>query len=113
MWCKGEIYDLFAMKECIQSFNNFSEEKYKHELKIQQHQEEIIKINTGKKTLKNFFKSTSSKQLDIENLRNTIETTKIILKNYTKIINILTVYLADIAIPEFKEDKIQVISLYK
>jgi len=52
MWCKGKIYDLYAMQECIQSYNMMQEEKFKCQQKIQQCEEDITKLNSGKKTFK-------------------------------------------------------------
>lgn len=57
------------MQEWIQSYNSIGEERYKAQWKIQQYEEDIAKINSGKKSIKNLFKSSSSKQVDIQNLK--------------------------------------------
>ncbi len=95
------------MQECIQSYQSTIEERFKAQSKIRQYEEDIAKINSGGKSIKNLFKSSSRKQVDIQNLKNSIETTETIVLNYKKIINILTVYLSEIALPQFKEDKIK------
>ena len=61
--------------------------------------------------MKNIFKSTSTKQIDIQNLKNTIETTERVVLQYRMTINMINVYLSDIAIPKFKGEKIK--SYYK
>lgn len=111
MWAKGEIYDIYAMREAVEARNSLIEQKYKYEQQKQQCEEDIVKIHSGKKTLKNIFKSSSSKQIDIQNLKNSIETTERVVTQYKTIINMINIYLSDIAIPKFKEEKLK--SYYK
>lgn len=68
-------------------------------------QAELDKLNAGKKSVKNFFKSKSSKENTIVNLQANIELANKDLEDYSKLINFLTIYHGQIAIPKFKSGK--------
>lgn len=55
-------------------------------------QAELDKLNTGKKSIKNFFKSKTTKENDMVNLQSSIELANKDLEDYTKLINFLTIY---------------------
>lgn len=94
------------MNEAITSRDELLDSKIKLEQKKQQYEESITDISSGKKKLKNLFKSSSSKSIDIQNLKNNIELIEREISQYKKIINIVNVYLAEVAIPKFKEEKL-------
>jgi hypothetical protein len=47
-WAKGEIYDIYAMKEAIETRDAFIDQKYKHDQRKHQCEEDILKMNSGK-----------------------------------------------------------------
>lgn len=59
----------------------------------------------GKTTLKNFFRSKTGKENEILNLQAAIEATGRDIEDYKKLVNFLTVYHGQIAIPKFKKEK--------
>lgn len=61
----------------------------------------------GKKTLKSIFKSKSSKDNDIVNLQAAIEVANRDIEDYKKLVNFLTIYHGQVAIPKFKKEKIK------
>ena len=67
---------------------------------------ELEKLSQGKSTLKSIFKSKSSKENDILNLQAAIEVANKDIEDYKKVINFLTIYHGQVAIPKFKKQKI-------
>ena len=68
---------------------------------------ELDKLTQGKKTLKTIFKSKSGKENDILNLQAAIEVAGKDIEDYKKLINFLTIYHGEVAIPKFKKEKIK------
>ena len=66
---------------------------------------EMEKLMAGKKTLKSFFKSASSKENDINNLRVAIDRANADIDDYGRLIHFLTIYLSEGAIDKFKNQK--------
>lgn len=62
------------------------------EAKKRNDQQELEKLNLGKKTLKSIFKSKSSKENDMLNLQANIEVANKDIEDYKKLINFLTIY---------------------
>ncbi len=63
------------------------------------------KLSQGKTTLKNFFKSKSGKENEILNLQAAIEAANRDIEDYKKLVNFLTIYHGQIALPKFKKEK--------
>jgi hypothetical protein len=57
--------------------------------------------------MKSIFKSKSGKENDILNLQAAIEVANKDMEDYKKLINFLTIYHGQIAIPKFKKEKIR------
>ena len=55
--------------------------------------------------MKNFFKSKSAKENDMVNLQSNIEFANKDIEDYSKLINFLTIYHGQKAIPNFKNGK--------
>lgn len=106
-WVKEEIIDLHALLESICHRNMLESRKTKVENKIKSANSELDKLNQGKKTLKTFWKSSSSKANTISNLTTFIAQAEKDVENYEKMIKIVTIYLHKKVIPEFKERKIK------
>ncbi len=64
-------------------------------------------MNTGKFTFKGMFKSQTGKATETQNILQQISQTEKDIVNYEVIKNFLIIYLAEIAIPAFKAQKIQ------
>jgi len=64
----------------------------------------LILVN---RNIKNIFKSSSSRHITIQNLKNSIEVTERQISQYKKIVNMVNMYLANIAIPAFKQEKME------
>jgi len=62
------------------------------ESKKRDEQEELDKLTMGKTTLKSFFKSKEGKENDIKLLQKSIKTCDILIEEYKKLINFITVY---------------------
>lgn len=71
-WLKDEIIDFHSLVEAISQREIIESLKHKTELKKKSCQSELDKLNAGKKTLKTFFKSSSSKANEITSLTQTI-----------------------------------------
>lgn len=106
-WVKEEIIDLHALLEAIGHKNSLESRKAKIENKIRSANSELDKLSQGKKTLKTFWKSSSSKANTITNLTTFIAEAQKDIENYEKMIKIATIYLDKKVIPEFKERKIK------
>ena len=55
--------------------------------------------------MKNFFKSKSGKENEILNLQAAIEAANRDIEDYKKLVNFLTIYHGQIALPKFKKEK--------
>jgi hypothetical protein len=72
LWVKGEIYDIGAMEDAILGRDKMSENRNNLSKKVKGDIAVLEKLNTGKKTLKTFFKSQGGRQTEITNLNNSI-----------------------------------------
>ena len=79
--------------------------KIKLETKQRNNESRLNTLETGKKSLRNLFKSKSSKENEADTLRHLIDIESADIINYMKITNIITQYIAEKAIPFFKNDK--------
>lgn len=71
-WIKEEIYDLQAILEAIDCKENLDKLLVKTRSKKKQCEKNLDTLNTGKKTLTNFWKSQGSKANEITRLTATI-----------------------------------------
>ena len=110
-WIKGELGDVMAMLEAIASKDRMIQNRNKLESKKKSSQNELDDLSVGKKTLKNLFKSATSKQNKILTLGQNIIKYDEDIEYLEKIIRMLEVNLAENIIPKF-ENK-QVNSYYK
>lgn len=81
----------------------------KHQLdsekKIVASQSKHDTLKAGKTTMTNFWKSKSTKESDALKLSGAIEIIKQEVDDYKQLINFLTIYHGQIAIPRFKRTK--------
>jgi hypothetical protein len=65
-------------------------------------------LTVGKATLKSFFKSKSQKESNILTLQAALEIADQEIIDFKKLINFLTIYHGEVAIPKFKASKSRV-----
>ena len=104
-WIKGEVYDLQCVLECIARKEGVESTKAKAISKVKDNKDTVEKMNTGKFTFKGMFMSNSSKASETQNILQNISQTERDILNYEVIKNYLIIYLAEIAIPAFKNQK--------
>lgn len=106
-WVKEEIIDLNALIEAIGHKNSLESRKLKLETRIKNSNNELEKLNAGKKTLKTIFKTQSGKANTITNLTTFIAQAEKDVEILEKLIKVLTIYLYTKVLPEFKEKKVK------
>uniref|UniRef100_A0A7S3JE66 Uncharacterized protein n=1 Tax=Euplotes harpa TaxID=151035 RepID=A0A7S3JE66_9SPIT len=106
-WVREELVDLHSLLEAIGHKNSLESRKLKLENKIKSANNDLEKLNTGKKTIKTIFKSQSGKQSMITNLTTFIAQAEKDVETYGKIIKVVTMYLHQHVIPAFKEKKVK------
>lgn len=106
-WVKEEIIDLHALLQAVGQKNGLEGRRHKLEGKIKSANNELEKLNAGKKTFKTLFKSQSGKASTITNLTTFIAQAEKDIEIYDKLIKVVTVYLAEKVIPQFKSQKVR------
>jgi hypothetical protein len=105
IWLKGEVLDLKGIIDAISGREFVVKQLSNTESKKRSDQQELEKLSQGKTTLKSIFKSKSKKENDILNLQASIEISNKDIEDYKKLINFLTIYHGQDAIPKFKKEK--------
>ena len=103
-WCKGEIYDIKAVVNAITQKDNFEKMLKKTESKKATTETDLDNVNAGKKTIRTMFKD----EKDSTKLQTTIEITAKELENLETLISLITIYLGEKIIPQFKKDKLKI-----
>jgi predicted nuclease with TOPRIM domain len=106
-WIKSEVMDLEAMQHCINQRNKLIEFKDKISGKIRTNEERLNILMTGKASIRNMFKSKNSKDTEQGTLKIIVEKDRVEILDYQRIINIINQYIAEKALPFFKEDKMR------
>ena len=104
-WVKEEIYDLHAILEAIHTKEKLENQLSKTRSKKKSSQSALDKLNQGKKTLTNFWKSQSAKANDITSHTQTIAKCESDIMNYERMINVVAANLCENSIPGFKSNK--------
>ena len=102
---KSEILEMNALIEAISRKEGVEGARQRALQKIRSRKETIDKMNQGKFTFKGLFKSTGEKASQVQSMLNQISDLEKDVKNYEIIRNFLIIYLAEVAIPQFKEKK--------
>lgn len=116
-WCKGEIYDLQAMCEAVAAKENLEKSHKRLEGKKMDTQKDLENVNQGRKTVRTIFKN----EKDTGGMLNQIESVSIIISNLINVLQsereienlqtlseIVTIYLGEHIIPNFKKDKLSI-----
>lgn len=104
-WIRGEQLDLKAMMEAVDKRDEVEGMKTKLENKKKSDSTELDKLSAGKKTMGTLLKGASGKQDRITNLQNSIAQTEKDVENYDVISKMVSSYLGEQVIPEFKGSK--------
>jgi hypothetical protein len=102
-WVKSELMELHSLIEAISRKEGVEAARTKALAKIRDRKETIDKMNTGKFTFKGLFKNNSEKATSVQQMLTQIEQLERDVKNYEVIRNFLIIYLAEVAIPAFKD----------
>ena len=105
IWLKGELIDMKGISDALAGREAVVKAQSNVMSKKRSDQAELDKLNQGKKSMKNFFKSKSAKENDMVNLQSNIELANKDLEDYSKLINFLTIYHGQVAVPKFKNGK--------
>ena len=103
-WCKGEIYDIKAVVNAIAHKDNFEGMLKKTEKRKATTEADLDNVNAGKKTIRTMFKD----EKDSTRMQTAIEITAKELDNLETLISIITIYLGEKIIPQFKKDKLKI-----
>ena len=101
-WVKGEIFDILAVFNACDCKDKTQDKVNKNVKKKKNTQEDIDNITTGKKTLSTLLKN----QSDTGNMMNKIESTDQEIENLNNIYDVITIYLGEKIIPDFKKKRI-------
>ena len=105
LWLKGEFLDVSGMYDALQEREGVMKAQLNTEQKKRDDQKELDKLTLGKTTMKSLFKSKSQKESNILSLQAAIEIADQEIIDFRKLINFLTIYHGQIAIPKFKSAK--------
>ena len=105
LWLKGEFLDVSGMYDALQGREGVMKAQLNTEQKKRDDQKELDKLTLGKTTMKSLFKSKSQKESNILSLQAAIEIADQEIIDFRKLINFLTIYHGQIAIPKFKTAK--------
>lgn len=106
-WIKSEVMDLEAMQNCINERNKLIDLKDKISNRIRTSEARLNVLMTGKASIRNIFKTKVTKDTEQGTLKIMIDKDRIEVQDYQKIINIINQYIAEKALPFFKEDKMR------
>ncbi len=104
-WVKSELMELQALIEAISRKEGVEAARTKALSKIKDRKETIDKMNQGKFTFKGLFKNQTEKATSVQSMLNNIAELEKDVKNYEIIRNYLIIYLAEVAIPAFRDQK--------
>ena len=104
-WIKGEIFNLNALTAAIGEKESCESRKQNSIKRIAADRDTNNKLSEGKFTLKTMFKSKNDKAKTQAILLERIAQSERDVENWDKIKRFLIVYLAEVAIPDFKASR--------
>ena len=102
LWIKGEYLDVKGMHEALMGREGTMKAMLATEQKKRDNSKELQKLSEGKKTLKSVFKSKTQKESNILTLKASLEIADQEIEDFRKLIQFLTIYHGQVAIPKFK-----------
>jgi len=106
-WVKGEILSLEALIDAINHKDMIAHKQESCKKEILELNKDIAKIGAGKTTFGSLFKSDSSKQQSIVKKKAMVVELEKDVENYEVIKKYLTIYLANLGIPNFKKERVE------
>lgn len=103
-WCKGEIYDIEAVTSAVNIIDTIKKRIAENERKKRSTQGDLDNITTGRKTVSTMFKNAS----DTGNMVSKIEITDREIESLQTLWDIVTIYLGERIIPDFKKKKTEI-----
>lgn len=105
-WCKGELYDIEAVYSALQLKDKIQEKIGKTEKKKRNTQENLDNVTTGRKTVKTLFKNQNDTGKMVTNIENTDKE----IESLTVLYDVITIYLGESIVPQFKSRKVKIYS---
>jgi hypothetical protein len=101
-WTKGQILDLNAISAAIVSRGFVEQQEKKLTAKKISDQKDLDNLNAGKTSVGTLFKSKG----DAGNIAQKVEMTEKDIASTTALKDLLTIYIGEKVIPEFKKNKL-------
>jgi len=105
VWLKGEQLDMKGLLTALTGRENVMRAQMACEQKRRENQTELDKLEMGKTSFKNFFKSKSSKDTSKLTLKADIEAANHTIEDYRKLVNFITIQHGHMTIDKFKSHK--------
>lgn len=106
IWLKGEQLDMKGMLDGLIGRENVMRQQIAAEQKRRDNQLELDKLEMGKTSFKNFFKSKDSKDNSKITLKAQIEAAAHSIEDYRKLTNFITILHGLVVIDKFKKTKV-------
>jgi len=106
IWIKGEQLDMKGMLDALQGRESVMRVQMGLEQKKRDNEAELMKLDAGKTSMKNFFKSKSSKESSKLTIKAVIDTQVQQIDDYAKLVHFITILHGLNAIDRFKRDKV-------
>lgn len=103
----GEISDIESLQEAIHCRDKSIQHRGKLESKKKANNDELNKLNAGKKTFKTLFTSKSGTQTKITTLSAQISQLEKDIEEMDKLVKMIEVHLGEAVIPLFKETQMK------
>lgn len=106
-WILGEITDIESLQEAIACRDKSIQHKGKLDTKKKAANDELNKLNAGKKTFKTLFTSKSGTQTKITTLSADISQFEKDIEEMEKLVKMIEIHLGETVIPHFKETQMK------
>lgn len=106
IWIKGEQLDMKGMLDALLGREGIMRMQINSENQRRTDQNEVDKLDMGKTSFKNFFKSKDSKEKSKQDLRAKIDSANHMIDDYRKLVNFVTIMHGALVIDRFKSTKV-------
>jgi len=106
VWIVGEALDMKGMLDALTGRESVMKQQISMEQKKRDNEAELGKLETGKTSMKNFFKSKNSKETSKVSITAEIALQAAGVDDYRKLVGFITILQGQIAIDRFKRDKV-------
>jgi len=103
-WCRGEIYDLKALRSALEQRDQLEKHLLKLKQKVAELKEDLENITQGKSSMRTMFKSAS----DTQYYEQLIQAQERDIENYQQLHDVITVHLGRDAIGALKKRKLKI-----